>query len=80
MFISETDRIHTQNLHSVSNSLFRQWSIVHMSSNPSFSSFVFNHEMENLSPMKKYSHGTSKPYPPLLLTRLPLTTAAAVSY
>ena len=35
MFVLETDRIHTQNLHSVSNRrLFRQWSIVHMSSNP----------------------------------------------
>ena len=57
MFILETGRIHTQNLHSVSNKrLFRQWSIVHMSSNPSFSSFVFNYEMENLSPVKKYSH------------------------
>ena len=38
MFILETHRIYTQNLHSVSNRrLFRQWSIVYMSSNPSFS-------------------------------------------
>ena len=40
------------------------------------SSFVFNHEMENFSSVKKYSHwNSSKPYPPPLLTRLPLTTA-----
>ena len=38
MFILETDRIHTQNLHSVSNRrLFRQWFIVHLSLNETLS-------------------------------------------
>ena len=45
-----------------------------LSSNP-FASFVFNHEIGNLSPVMKYLHGTSKPYPPPLLACFPLTTA-----